>query len=708
MREIPLARKGLLLFFTIIALAVGVVLDIFSGGKLDNWIHDAAVVFQARSEWKYTAIVALDEGVPFQVGRKQALPLFARAADVLIAAGAKGIFLDARISKELEGRMPFARCIREDGTVQWSEPDCLSTGQQQCIINNSPVGNAPLKMAGQTIALFSIAPYLGASGLPDFLLYDWDAASQIPASGLVASDRLVTHDDPIARWFDLSRDHAVLKLAGFMDADALNASLKHKRSNEICDAGRVCRRVRLSRPVFKINMTGNQLIMPVSRLASCNTKMAEQIARLAKQRVVVLQTTAPSEATDIIVTPMTTALFGPKSMTPGAQFLVNAVETLLNQDHPRAPGWGIKLILWLVVAVISVLAGAYLKQAFLWLLGAAVFLVLVALCFLNPLLQLWPVAATLAVFFTGAGQTIGAHLIIGFKEGQLISHYMPKQIHKLLLSLRSADSFQNKRCCAVVLMSDLKGYTTLTGILQEPALVLRLMNDYLGDTSLVLQDKYNGWLESYVGDMVCYYWPFQQQETLVNYKNALQGALELALLQKQFFSEVNKRYRNQIATDVLKQVSTIIDAGIGLATGEVIMGDLGPRRGVRKFGIIGDPLNLSARIESLTRLFNTEIIMTDKFLATATEMGFAFRRLGIIKVKGRMQPERLFALGHADDPRFKPSIIKAWDSWLQAVENRSIATAACPGLFAKDQQTINTWTQRNLLGDDGVWYLDEK
>jgi adenylate cyclase len=42
-------------------------------------------------------------------------------------------------------------------------------------------------------------------------------------------------------------------------------------------------------------------------------------------------------------------------------------------------------------------------------------------------------------------------------------------------------------------MSDLAGYTKVSGILKEPGYVLNLMNDYLEETSLVLQDKYNGW-----------------------------------------------------------------------------------------------------------------------------------------------------------------------------------------------------------------------
>ena len=127
-------------------------------------------------------------------------------------------------------------------------------------------------------------------------------------------------------------------------------------------------------------------------------------------------------------------------------------------------------------------------------------------------MQLWPVTNSLLVFLCGAGLTLTAHLVIGFREGRLISQYMPKQIHDLLIGLGENETFRNRRHMAIVLMSDLACYTKVTDELREPSHVLKLMNDYLSETSFVLQDKYQGWLESYIGDMVCYYWPYRIPE----------------------------------------------------------------------------------------------------------------------------------------------------------------------------------------------------
>jgi len=709
LRDFPLVNKKLLILFTLISVLTGVLVDYWSSAHIDDWVHDSALVYQSRKQWKYTGIVVLDDDVPIQVGRKQALPLFIKATERLIVAGTKAVFLDSRVAKEMEGRMPYALCIEADGQVQWSMPECKVTNDKQCQISSSSVGNAPLKMSKQAIRHFIIAPYLsGQESLPDFLLYDFDAIASIPERGLVGSDRLVTKDSPVARYLDLSRDHAVIKLAGFMSTDLTERALQTKVDDEVCDDGRRCRRIRLGSPIYETRLQGKRLILPVSRLASCDVEIAKQTAALLKDKVVILQLTTPTEATDIIVTPMTTALFGSHTITPGAQFLADAVETVLNGDHPRKPNKLITALLFLLVAIIGILASAFLKQRYVWMGAVGVFIAAIGLCFLNPLVQLWPVIAMMVVYFFSFGLVVATFLIIGYREGVLISHYMPRHIHNLLITLKSDESFQNRRCFALVLMSDLAGYTKVTGILKEPSDVLMLMNDYLGETSVVLQDKYNGWLESYVGDMVCYYWPYKEQERTMAYKNALRGAMELSLLQRQFFLSLTPRYKHKIDADSLAQVGDTINAGIGVSAGSVVMGDLGPKNGIRKFGIVGEPLIMAARMESLTRFFNTEIILSGDLVKTAKDLGFIVRRIAKVIVKGQNKAEDLYALGDEEDPRFAATEVQAWENWISAIEQNSSIKQDCPEIYAQDRKTIELWMTKDLLEKKGFWKLDEK
>lgn len=710
MSESPLINVKLLLTFILVAALTGMGLDFTFDNSIDYWVHDSAIVSKARSQWKYVAVVVLDEKIPVDVSRVQALPLFALATERLVAAGAKGVFLDARVSKELEGRMPYASCIEPNGEVRWSMPQCTATSANQCQVLSSEAGKAPLRMPERAISQFSMAPFPAEqSALPDFLLFDFDAAALISEQGVEASDRLVTRRSSIARWIDLNEDHAVFRLAASVDPNLLQASLEDKNQNEICDKDYPCRRIRLSKPLYEVQNNNEQLFLPLSTLASCDQNMAISTAALVKNKAIIFQVTTPTENTDTVITPMTIALVGPKLLTAGAQYLADAVETLLNRDYPRRPGKIINVILFIGVAIVSVLAGAYLSQSMLWFVGGLILTIMIALCFLNPVLQLWPVSATMATFIAGGLQTTGVRLLMGFREGKLASQYLPEQVHSMLLKLKINESFKSTCSQVVVLMSDLEGYTTITGILKEPESLLDLMNDYLNETSLMLQDKYHGWLEAYVGDMVCYHWPFLENEKEQVYQNALQAALELAILQQNFFDSVSTRYADKFEPRVLEDIRKTINAGIALTPGLVAMGNLGPKRGVKKFGILGDPLNLVSRIEGLTRMFNTEIIITEELVDAAKKQGISVRRLGLICVKGRNIPAMLYALGSREDERFAVENITAWENWLAAVElDQQETILPCPDIYRQDRLTMESWLKRGLLTEQGVWRLQEK
>ncbi len=702
--------RRLALLFVLIAVLVGGAVDLIFSTAIDYWVHDAAVVYRARKQWRHIGIVVLDNQVPVRVGRKQTLPLFALATERLIHAGAKGVFMDARLTKELETTMPYAICLdHQRNGVRWSSPHCVAKGGARCLLASSDAGAAPLKLSRQAIRKFRLAPFLPGQGqLPDFLLFGWEASMFIPEQGLVVSDRLVTRRSSILRWMDLSDDHAVIQLARWVAPGKVRQALTKIRDNEVCDGRYSCRRIRLSRPLYQISLDNGRLLAPVSLLASCNTAEAMRIARLFKDKAVILQLTSPSESTDMVVTPMTTAWWGPHLLTPGSQYLADAVETLLNEDHPRAPPLWIKMLLFAAVAVLSVCLGLGQRQIVLWSGSVLLLVALTGICFWQKQMQLWPVVASMAVYLTGAFEVIGLNLVVGMREGNLIRKYMPDQIHDLLISLRQNQRFRNQRYETIVLMSDLTHYTTVTGLLKDPAYVLELMNDYLEETSLVLQKKYQGWLESYVGDMVCYYWPVWKKDRDETYRNALLGALEMARLQKRFFSTLNQRYAHRFPDHALKQVASIINAGIGLASGKVVMGDIGPSNGVRKFGILGDPLNLAARLESLTRLFSTDIIASEEFLPTVNSLGISQRRLGRFMVKGRVVPVTIYALGEKHDPRFALSSIRAWEQWLKQLENGRQPLPSCPEIYRQDCETFQKWRTRALLAPKGIWVLDEK
>ena len=707
MRSLPLIATDWLKYFIIISALFGISIDYLFGNKIDYWIHDIALVFQARTEWKYTGVVALDEGVPIAVSRRQTLPLYARATEQLISAGAKAVYLDARLSKENEAFMPYALCIEKNGEVNWSLPLCLPENNR-CKTNNSKAGDAPLKMSMKAFPFFRMAPFIdeNQANLPNFLLFGWDDEGLIPVADLVAFDRLTTKNAAVARWMDLSINHANTTMASFINPDRV-ANIISEQAQEDCEKGIPCQRVRFSYPKQAFQFSTKSPMIPVSELASCDPETALMAASMFKDRIAILQLTTLTESTDSIITPMTTALMGPNLLTPGAQYLADSIETLLNNDHPVEPNIYIKIIIFMSMAIVGVLASAYFKHlSLIWGLGILLFGMMVSFCLFIPVIQLWPVTASLITFATGVLLTLSLHLLIGLSENKLLQRYMPQKVHNLLFSLRPDRTFTNKHQLAIILMSDLKGYTTITSILKEPILILNLMNDYLDRTTTILQDKYEGWLETYVGDMVFYYWPYEKANEESSFQNALLGAIKLAELQKEFFSNIPESYKNSFDPDQLHNMQQTINAGIGLSCGLVVMGDLGPKQGVRKFGILGDPVNLASRLESLTRYFNAEIIVTSDFLPTIYKLPLMTRRLGYFQVK---ETVLIYALGTPDDPRFEKNILILWDSWLSILEQSSTIGNLPPQLeiFRKDFESFSKWYMLGLY-NNGRWLLSEK
>jgi class 3 adenylate cyclase len=111
-----------------------------------------------------------------------------------------------------------------------------------------------------------------------------------------------------------------------------------------------------------------------------------------------------------------------------------------------------------------------------------------------------------------------------------------------------------------------------------------------------------------------------------------------------------------------------IRIGVGLNTGELTLGTIGGPQRI-KCGVIGDCVNLAARIESLTKRYGAGLIVGERTHALLPPEAFLTRELDRVRVVGRLAPVTLYEVLDADDDVLRDAKRDALSEWATAVQS---------------------------------------
>jgi len=159
--------------------------------------------------------------------------------------------------------------------------------------------------------------------------------------------------------------------------------------------------------------------------------------------------------------------------------------------------------------------------------------------------------------------------------------------------------------------------------------VVSLLNEYLGAMTEIVFE-YEGTLDKFVGDAIVALWgaPIGQPD---HAERACRCAL--AMIDK----------LTQLQAKWAAEGKQVIDIGIGINTGDMVVGNIGAPGKKMDYTVIGDNVNLGARLESLTRQYNNHIIISE-YTYNKVKNITAVNELGSVTVKGKQQPVVIYDL----------------------------------------------------------------
>ena len=186
-----------------------------------------------------------------------------------------------------------------------------------------------------------------------------------------------------------------------------------------------------------------------------------------------------------------------------------------------------------------------------------------------------------------------------------------------------------------LLFSDVRGFTAIAeSFRDDPGGLTRLMNRFLNLLSFAILDE-KGTIDKFMGDAVMAFW-----NAPLDHPDHCAAACRAALRMKADVDRLNKERR--LIAEQEKRVFRLIDIGIGINTGVCTVGNMGSDMRF-DYTAMGDPVNLASRLEGQSRHYGTAIIVGSSTEA-AVRGKFAMLELDLIRVKGKAQPERVFAL----------------------------------------------------------------
>ena len=387
------------------------------------------------------------------------------------------------------------------------------------------------------------------------------------------------------------------------------------------------------------------------------------------------------------------------ALMPGVEIHANAIQAMregrvLSELKPTH----IAILLFLFALLLGACSLMRLRYHLISAIGILVGYLVVALAVSSTGLLL-PILPPIAVI---VGATVVDVAIRYFAEKRerawihrAFAHYLAPQVIEKLVRGETKLELGGVKKQLTILFSDIRGFTSLSEKMKPEELV-PFLNEYLtAMTDVVLETE--GVVDKYIGDAIMAFWgaPLPQSD---HANRAARTAIEM----KRRLRELQETWRAQGKPDIA--------IGIGVNTGEVIVGNMGSKQRF-DYTVMGDDVNLASRLEGLTKHYGVTILISEA-TRNLLDDSVRVRPIDLVAVKGKKDAVRVFEI---DPPEFAAEFESALKHYYAREWKQALAVFEKLETDARDKPSaIFAERCRALIahppeaGWDGVYRATEK
>ncbi|MGI8852946.1 MAG: CHASE2 domain-containing protein [Methyloceanibacter sp.] len=366
-------------------------------------------------------------------------------------------------------------------------------------------------------------------------------------------------------------------------------------------------------------------------------------------RIVLIGTSAPG-LLDIRATPLEAAV-------PGVELHAQVVEQIIQGAFLQRPDFATAAELLYILLLGSLIAFLIYRTG---ALGSAVVVAgaIVAVIgiswyafksygwLVDPI---YPAIALTAIYLAG---TVFMFLRTERERNRVrnaFSHYMAPALVERLADDPSRLKLGGETRDMTLLFSDVRGFTTISEGLDAEELTRFLNSLFTPLSNIILEEQ--GTIDKFMGDAVMAFWNAPLDDS-AHPTHACNAALRIMAEME----TLNERWREEAKAK--GKPYKPVKLGIGLNTGVCCVGNLGSETRF-DYSVIGDNVNIASRLEGQSKTYDVGTVVGES--TTARAPGFAFLELDLLKVKGKTEATRAFALVGDSDVKNSKKFIELND-----------------------------------------------